>query len=175
MYCKIAKEEKEAITKAILKQKIGNNPKAEKTYAEYASRKQDPATIPGEKILLKYARVATGIAVRWKRVLKKTEESERIEGYGQAIEYEKVAYSTRLLACTRCGAQQESKWMQLRVKEGFRAIRCTQCGPQERTTRNMCQCKVVWRQCVVHRIDPPAHRSKKVAKRKMKKTRKRVP
>ena len=61
MYCKIAKEEKEVITKAILKQKIGNNPKAEKTYAEYASRKQDPATIPGEKILLKYARVATAL------------------------------------------------------------------------------------------------------------------
>ena len=70
-------------------------------------------------------------------------------------------YSTRLLSCTKCGAQHETAAMQLRCDQGYRAIHCKRCGKQERTITNKCQCGIVWHICPVHRIDPEKHCSRK--------------
>ena len=93
-------------------------------------------------------------------------EQESGGGGEDAHSNEIASYASRPLACTMCGAEQETKWMQLKVREGFRALHCESCGKQERTTRNPCQCKAVWHQCPIHRVDPPVHRSRKAAKRK---------
>ena len=71
------------------------------------------------------------------------------------------SYASRMLACTRCHAWQETKWKQLRTKEGFRAIHCKACGKQERTSANICQCGNVWHECPTHREEPSTHHSKK--------------
>ena len=71
-----------------------------------------------------------------------------------------------MLTCTRCGAKQETKEMQLKVCAGFRAIHCKNCGKQERVLKNRCSCEVIWRQCPLHRIDPPFHTSRRGAKRR---------
>ena len=78
---------------------------------------------------------------------------------------EQANYESRLLACTRCGTTQETKEMQLKVSVGFRAIHCKNCGKQERVHRNRCSCDAVWHQCPMHRVDPPFHKSRKVANR----------
>ena len=70
-------------------------------------------------------------------------------------------YDSRLLACTRCGHQQETAWMQLRATVGYRAVYCRNCGKQELSARNKCQCNVIWHQCKEHRIDPKVHKSRK--------------
>ena len=70
---------------------------------------------------------------------------------------EKTHYCSRLLACTRCGTEQETKDKQMRVKAGFRAITCKKCGKQERVHSNMCRYNVIWHHCPIHRIDPPQH------------------
>ena len=72
-----------------------------------------------------------------------------------------IAYTSRMLACTRCGSQQETSWMQLRYSEGFRAVHCRSCGKQERCLRNLCQCGTTWHRCLVHRVDPHEHTSRK--------------
>ena len=69
-----------------------------------------------------------------------------------------------MLACTRCGRQQETIWMQLRTMIGYRGIHCRICGKQELYSRNICQCNIIWHQCKVHRIDPKEHRSRKADK-----------
>ena len=53
--------------------------------------------------------------------------------------------------------------MQLRTSEGFRAVHCRTCGKQERCLRNRCQCGSIWHQCVLHRVDPSEHTSRKAA------------
>ena len=70
-----------------------------------------------------------------------------------------------MVACTRCCTQQETRYMQLRTKEGYRALHCKTCGRQERTSHNKCECGHVWHQCPVHRVDPPVHASRKGLKR----------
>ena len=35
------------------------------------------------------------------------------------------------------------------------------CKRQETCARNLCQCKLVWHQCLEHRVDPPTHSSRK--------------
>ena len=78
---------------------------------------------------------------------------------------EEIRYTFRKLACTRCGHQQETSWMQLRTHEGYRAVHCRNCGKQERSARNKCQCDVVWHQCSKHRVDPAEHKSRKAPKK----------
>ena len=68
------KDEKNKVTEAILKQKVANNSKAEKTYAEYRDRKNIGGEATRETILLKVARVASGASVRWKRNFQKEDE-----------------------------------------------------------------------------------------------------
>ena len=75
------------------------------------------------------------------------------------------ANTSRLLACTCCGHQQETKWMQLRTKEGYRAIHCPACHKQQRSQSNRCQCGMIWHHCATHRVDPAAHRSRRAPKK----------
>ena len=70
-------------------------------------------------------------------------------------------YESRTLACSRCGTCQETKWMQLRTTNGYRAIHCKGCKKQETVARTKCQCDVIWHRCETHRIDPETHSSKK--------------
>ena len=54
--------------------------------------------------------------------------------------------------------------MQLRTLVGYRAVYCRSCGKQECSSRNKCQCNIIWHQCEEHRIDPIEHKSRKAAK-----------
>ena len=159
-------EERLQATRNILMQKVGSNPKAMKIYDEHLARQGGSE----EQILIKLNRIAGGATVKWKRT---TNESSKI-GEEEVRDIRQVAsgYTSRLLRCTRCQAPQETKWMQLRTKEGYRAIHCKSCGRQERCSHNSCQCGIVWHQCDKHRTDPLVHASRKgvakVAKEKAK-------
>ena len=151
-YCKVDDCEKQEITEAILKQKVGSNSKAENTYKEFKARGEGT-------MLVKIAKIAQGATVRWKR--KKKEAQAQIGSDNEKEREEQILYISRLLKCTRCGAPQETWWMQLRTKEGYRGIHCKACGKQERCARNTCQCGSIWHQCELHRIDPAKHTSRK--------------
>jgi predicted metal-binding protein len=166
-YCKTNLEEKQAVTEAILGQKVGANVKAMKNYTEFRQRAREAEQPSRDTILVKLARIAFGAAPRWKRIVQMGPANhDGAPGGGTEPEDEdKINYSTRMIACTRCGSRQETRWMQLRTREGFRAVHCRACGRQERTASNTCQCELVWHQCPTHRIDPAVHMSKKGAKR----------
>ena len=151
-YCKVDEGERQEITEAILKQKVGNNLKAEKNHQEFKARGEGT-------MLVKIARIAQGTFVRWKR--KKKENQVQSESNEEKEQEQQILYSSRLLNCTRCGSSQETRRMQLRTKVGYRAIHCKTCGKQECCARNTCQCGSVWHQCEVHRIDPEEHISRK--------------
>ena len=166
-------EKKEQITEAILKQRIANK-KAETLDAEHRERMikaevSEPATKTFEEhdetILLRIARIAYGTAVRWKRETRIKESNEMHMGdTGNGTE-EKAQYCSRLLTCTRCGTEQETRGKQLKVKAGFRAIHGKKCGKQERVHSNKCRCNVIWHHCPIHRIDPPEHNLGKTKKK----------
>jgi len=164
--CHMQKEESNKIVEAILKQKVANSSKAEKAYAEYRERKNAEPHPTRETILLRIARVAAGAKVRWKRNFAKESRHEEDQKEENARNKDdEVKYESRLLACTRCGEEQETKDKQLKVKEGFRALHCKKCGKQERVLKNHCRCNVVWHQCPIHRTDPPEHQAKKADKK----------
>ena len=170
--------------------KNANNRKAEALYEEHRDRKAEAAAaatttatgttnsasskgdsaaeeaagegplIQRDRILLRIARIATGASVRCKRSLKVSAAKEGETDADGKWNEEEVDYDCRLLACTRCGATQETKEMQLKVRVGFRAIHCKRCGRQERVHRNRCSCDAVWHQCPTHRVDPPFHKSR---------------
>ena len=73
--------------------------------------------------------------------------------------------ASRLLSCISCGQPNETSWMQLRAKTGFRAIHCRLCRFQQLCSRNKCQCGVIWHHCPSHRIDPAKHLFQKAPKR----------
>ena len=132
---------KAQITEAILKQKVANNKKTDALYVEFRERQEnseepDQAAKANEeqcdRILLRIARIATGTAVRWKRETKANDNSEMQTGEMEGDKGEKVKYLSRLLTCTRCGSEQETKEKQLKIKAGFRAIHCKRCGKQEK-------------------------------------------
>jgi hypothetical protein len=117
-FCQMTKREKTKITEAILKQKAANNKKAEKLYDEFQQRQtrseesvQTAETFKeqGDRILFRIARVATGTAVRWKREIKANSDCQMQTGKIEGIKGEEVKYHSRLLACTRCGSEQETK------------------------------------------------------------------
>ena len=149
-----------------MQQKVGANCNTAKQYAEFRrqaeSEEQDDQR--PDTMLIKLARVAQGAVVRWKR----TATAHRAAPTGNASgggnvppTEEEIRYTSRKLACTRCGHQQETSWMQLRTCEGYRAVHCRNCGKQERSARNKCQCDVVRHQCSKHRVDPAEHKSGK--------------
>ena len=121
------------------------------------------------KILLRYGRIAVSAAVKWKRI---RSDEQLDEGEGQAeqdIEQEVPKYTSRKLLCTRCQATQETRRIQLRTINGFRAIHCRECGRQERVAFNHCTCGVLWHRCELHRIDPKVHESRRGTKAASKK------
>jgi len=142
-YCKMTGNEKEKVADAIMQQKVANNPKAEKQLAEHRERRKQDR---GSKIIIRIARVAVGASVRWQRKLtQKNNNGTSIDESNCTCEQAKRL--TRMLACTRCGMEQETKDKQLKISAGFRAIHCKNCRKQERVFRNKCSCKVIWHQC----------------------------
>jgi hypothetical protein len=117
-------------------------------------------------MLIKLARIAVGATVKWNRIRKKNRGKDKEEEDEEHDAIDKVQYTSRKLACTRCGAKQETRWMQLRTKEGYRAVRCRTCGKQERNLKHTCQCGNNWHQCTLHRVDPAIHTSRKGFKNK---------
>lgn len=96
-YCKMTGDEKETITDAIMKQKVANNPKAEKQLAEHRERsKQDQES----KVIIRIARVAVGASLRWQRKLAQKENSGANPEEGSCTE-EEASYKTRMIACAR--------------------------------------------------------------------------
>ena len=94
------------------------------------------------------------------------EDDEKNEAEGKK---EKQEYISRMITCTRCETQQETKYIQLRTKEGYRALHCKACGRQERCSHSRCQCNTIWHQCRIHRVDPGVHASRKGVLKKTKK------
>ena len=115
-------------------------------------------------MLVKKARVAEGATVRWKRTFAARKKQEECESQRDDHEEDSQSYKSRMLACTRCGRQQETIWMQLRTLVGYRGIHCRICGKQKLCSRNKCQCNIIWHQCKVHRVDPKEHRSRNTDK-----------
>jgi len=159
-YCFVSKSEQAMIKKAILGQKIGANPKAAKAHEQHiqaqASSSEEEAA--GTTMLFKRSCIAGGATVKWKRRVRNDDLADKRSTEGSE---EAKSYTSRELACTRCGAWQETSWMQLRTAEGFRAVHCKVCRLQERSHSNKCQCGVIWHQCKTHRIDPREHWTKK--------------
>ena len=176
-----------SITENILNQKVGHNPKAKKRYEEMLQRrrsKEDQSKAEGtvmqgtqrkdekeddNKILLRYGRIAVSAAVKWKRI---RSDEQLDEGEGQAeqdIDQEVPKYTSRKLLCSRCQATHETRRIQLRTIDGFRAIHCRECGRQQKVAFNHCTCGVLWHRCELHRIDPKVHESRRGTKTASKK------
>ena len=51
--------------------------------------------------------------------------------------------------------------MQLRTSKGDRDVHCEACKLHERCAHHMCQCRLIWHQCPIHRVDPAFHKSRK--------------
>ena len=145
------------IQEAIIRQKVGCNAKTIKQFKEHADRRSDDDEA---KIRIRIAKLATRTIVKWKRHRKKEEEDAE-EEEDREDSNQMPTYTSRILRCTRCEAPQETRWMQLRTTNGYRAIYCKECKRQETCARNLCQCKLVWRQCLEHRVDPLTHSSRK--------------
>ena len=151
-------------------QTVGANTKATKAYNDLDTRQQNAIKeqAAAMTILFKKARIVGGAVIRWKRSLQ-DDPAEDVGNHPNGDEEEQPEqgeeggrpYTSRMLACTRCEADQETEWMQLRNKEGFRAVHCKTCRLQERCINNKCQCGVIWHHCLIHRIDPRLHRSRK--------------
>ena len=94
--------------------------------------------------------------MRWKRI-----KSKEVQAELKASKKIGPQYKSRLIACTQCGEEQETKTMQLRTTQGFRGIHCRRCGLHERCLHNECSCKEVWHRCAVHGIDPFVHQSRR--------------
>ena len=115
-------------------------------------------------ILLRKTRIAYGAPVKWKRETGKDDSSKDASEEKAAWNEGEVRYSSRRLACTKCGTEQETKDKQLKIKEGFRAISCNKCGKQERVHSHKCNCKVAWHHCPIHKVDPQQHLLKRKRK-----------
>ena len=166
-HCKMSESEREVVIASLLQQKVGSNPKVMKQYSEYRKKEQEAKASSSHlqpdhvkpAFFLRYAKVSVAAAVKWAR--EKRIDTSEVQVSADEGQPEVKAYTSRILECTRCNAPQETEWMQLRVKEGYRAIHCKQCGKQERCARNRCQCGVVWHICPTHRIDPSFHKSRR--------------
>ena len=169
--CETTEEEDEGIAKAILMQKVGANPKTTKAHTEMTKARSEATDDQAGQLVTFYkkARIANGATIRWKRSIAEHVDKEEAEqggqGEGDDQQNSGPTYTSRLLSCIRCGHPQETSWMQLRVKNGFRAIDCRQCRLQQQCSRNNCQCGKVWRHCPTHRTDPAKHMSKQAPKR----------
>ena len=109
-------------------------------------------------IIIKKARLAERVVVKWQRRWAKENRTTRPEDAKAGIS---IKYSSRLLECTAYGEAMETKKMQLRTRYGYRAIHCPSCKKQQVCTTNKCQCGTTWHLCKGDRIDPAKHLSRK--------------
>ena len=123
-------DEKDKIVEAILKQKVGSNHKTMKQYKEYTAQRNEDASL---KTRIRIARIASRTIVKWDRRRKTQEEEEEQEE--QSDLGQRPTYDSRTLSCSRCGTAQETRWMQLRTANGYRAIHCRGCKKQETVAR----------------------------------------
>ena len=147
-YCQTTEEEQGKILEALLQQKMGAASKTFKKVQEYKDQRQQQA--PDEKIPLKIAKIGQGAVIKWARNHRSMREGEQELIDNETEDTPKPQYTSRKLACTRCGHQQETSWMQLRCREGSRAVHYRNCGKQERSARNYCRCGTIWHQCPKH-------------------------
>ena len=70
-----------------------------------------------EKILVEIYRIAMGTVVRWPRKVAESRQTVDEEDKQSFEQDETQKYTSRMLACTRCGTLQETKCMQLRIVE----------------------------------------------------------
>ena len=124
-------EEEERVVEAILRQKVGSCSNTMRQYKEHTAHRNVDADA---KIRVRIARIATRTIVRWGRPRRSQEEEEEQDHQGTLGR--RPAYDSRVLQCSRCGTPQETKWMQLRMDNGYRAIHCKQCKKQERGRAN---------------------------------------
>ena len=124
-YCLIDAGESDQIEDAILQQKIGTNGKTMKAYDEFKqriSKRIKEGTYQEDEVdntmLFKLTRVAKGATVRWKRSIRPKEQQQE-ELSSTLNNDDKPDYESRLIACLRCGQQQETSWMQLRTEQGY--------------------------------------------------------
>jgi len=154
-FLQVKEQEKDDITKAILSQKAGSNPETIKSFEELRNRQRQEGE-ESQTTRIKIAKIVTGATVRWKRI-----KSKEVQAELKASKKIGPQYKSRLIACTQCGEEQETKTMQLRTTQGFRGIHCRRCGLHERCLHNECSCKEVWHRCAVHGIDPFVHQSRR--------------
>ena len=133
-FVKTSALEKRMLTRSILVQKLGSNAKSVKAYDDLDEKQQKGEE--EEKILIKYARIGLGAMVKWTRKIGRTSSSPMEEGEGrqpdgsQSKDQQREAGYSLMLSCSRCGESQETKRMQLRTPQGYRAIHCRSCRKQ---------------------------------------------
>ena len=142
-------------------QKAGTTTKVLKLLTDFTKNKSstDPHTnTTNHTIKIKWGQIATHHAVKWSRTwnthVQDPLTSDLASKHGKG-------YTIRTLACPRCGHPKETQWMQLRSAKGYRDIHCEACKLHERCTHHMCQCRLIWHQCPLHRVDPAVHKSRK--------------
>lgn len=91
-----------------------------------------------DRISIKRAKISIGATVRWKRS-RKQEVREATEE-GDTGQEESIRYRSKFLSCTKCCEPQETRWMQLRQKTGYRDMHCPASGKHERCSHNRCIC-----------------------------------
>ena len=92
---------------------------------------------------------------RWNRKIRRNTNFD-----GEPLEAQQPATS-RNLTCIACLGQIDAKHMKLEVKDGHRVLQCHHCPWRGRATLLDCECGNKWFQCVIHRIDPTTHRSRR--------------
>ena len=153
-HVKTTQEEDQCMVEGMIAQKVGSSPKSNQAYKDFLRAKTEDSQLT---IRVRIARMATKSIVRWKRV--RIKEGQQDDQSKERTD--QPAYVSRLLTCSVCYEQQETRWMQLRTTNGFRAIPCKHCKFQEYTAKTKCQCEVRWHHCPLHRIDPPTHSSRR--------------
>ena len=81
-YVQITQEERIMITQSIMMQKVGSSSKNNKIhhlYLEEQKRCNPESNQDGGEILIKFARIAYGACVRWRRITKEEKEPEEKE------------------------------------------------------------------------------------------------
>jgi hypothetical protein len=144
--------ERRKVELAIMKQRAGTTSKQALVTMRSVHARRDEGEVC--LIKLKRAKIDTRSAPQWTRCYR-----------GSSIPLVKVhtPYTSRMLTCRACGHSKETAHMQLKMTSGYRGICCPGCHRQARVSQNLCQCKVIWHQCTIHRHDPAVHRSEKPA------------
>lgn len=124
--------------------------------AETIKRVRDGDLHMGARV--KWARIETHIVVGRKRTI--APEKSIVDDHEHS-RVELPQYLERYLICNVCGDQRETKFIQSRTPNGYRAILCLKCHIQRWSGWMNCVCGTCWHQCTLHRVDPPFHRRMK--------------